>query len=74
MLAPGPSYLQYDMAEEPAPTNETFCPVCGRAMVFLRTIRRAFAESLNAFQCKPCGFSTTEPVSWMTQGRSEKSR
>jgi hypothetical protein len=35
-------------------------------MILLHTIRRAFAENLNVFQCKPCGFSTTEPVSWTT--------
>jgi len=31
-------------------------------MILLHTIRRAFAENLNVFKCKPCGFSTTEPV------------
>jgi predicted RNA-binding Zn-ribbon protein involved in translation (DUF1610 family) len=35
------------------------CPVCGEPMILLHTICRAFAESLNVFQCKPCGFSTT---------------
>lgn len=42
---------------------EVICPVCGRPMALLRTIRRAFAEDLNVFKCK-CGFSLTEPVSW----------
>jgi hypothetical protein len=28
------------------------------------TIRRAFADDLNVFKCKPCGFSVTEPASW----------
>jgi predicted RNA-binding Zn-ribbon protein involved in translation (DUF1610 family) len=35
------------------------CPVCGGPMILLHTIWRAFAENLNVFQCKPCGFSTT---------------
>jgi hypothetical protein len=30
----------------------------------LHMIRRAFGENLNVFRCKPCGYSTTEPVSW----------
>jgi hypothetical protein len=33
-------------------------------MTFLAMIRRALAEELGVFQCKPCGFSTTEPASW----------
>jgi hypothetical protein len=33
-------------------------------MVLLHTIRRAFAEDLNVFKRKPCGFSMTEPESW----------
>jgi hypothetical protein len=41
-------------------------------MTLLHTIRRAFAEDLNVFQCKPCGFSTTEPVSWTTPPRPAK--
>jgi predicted RNA-binding Zn-ribbon protein involved in translation (DUF1610 family) len=52
------------MSEDVTPTNEVICPVCGRPMILLYIIRRAFAENLNVFQCKPCGFSTTEPVSW----------
>jgi predicted RNA-binding Zn-ribbon protein involved in translation (DUF1610 family) len=43
-----------------ASTNEVICPVCGRAMILLHTIRRAFAENLFVFKCKPCGFSVTE--------------
>jgi predicted RNA-binding Zn-ribbon protein involved in translation (DUF1610 family) len=54
------------MTEDTEPVVETICPVCGRTMMFLHTIRRAFADSLNVFQCKPCGFSTTEPESWRT--------
>jgi hypothetical protein len=38
--------------------------MCGRPMALLHTIRRAFAENLNVFKCKPCGFSMTEPVRW----------
>jgi predicted RNA-binding Zn-ribbon protein involved in translation (DUF1610 family) len=52
------------MSKEITLTNEVVCPVCGRPMILLHVIRRAFAENLNVFQCKPCGFSTTEPVSW----------
>jgi hypothetical protein len=44
--------------------NEVICPVCGRAMKLLHMIKRAFADDLNVFQCKPCGFSMTEPASW----------
>jgi predicted RNA-binding Zn-ribbon protein involved in translation (DUF1610 family) len=47
-------------------TNEVICPVCGRPMILLHTIRRVFGEHLNVFKCKPCGFSMTEPVSWTT--------
>jgi hypothetical protein len=54
------------MSEDATLTNEVTCLVCGRPMAFLRTIRRAFGENLNVFQCKPCGFSSTEPVSWTT--------
>jgi predicted RNA-binding Zn-ribbon protein involved in translation (DUF1610 family) len=46
-----------------ASTNDVICPVCGKAMILLHTIRRAFAENLYVFKCKPSGFSTTEPVS-----------
>jgi hypothetical protein len=31
-------------------------------MMLLHTIRRAFAENLNVFKCKPCGFSMIDPV------------
>ncbi len=50
------------------PTNEVACPVCGRPMTLLHIIRRAFGENLNVFQCKPCRFSMTEPVTWTTPG------
>ena len=46
---------------EAAPT-EVACPVCGHPMMLLHTIRRAFAENLNVFKCKPCGFSMIDPV------------
>ncbi len=36
-------------------------------MILLHTIRRAFAENLKVFKCKPCGFSTTKPASWTTR-------
>jgi predicted RNA-binding Zn-ribbon protein involved in translation (DUF1610 family) len=49
------------------PTNETICPVCGQPMILLHVIRRAFAENLNVYKCKPCGFSMTEPASWTTR-------
>jgi predicted RNA-binding Zn-ribbon protein involved in translation (DUF1610 family) len=62
---------RYAMSEDPTFTNEVFCPVCGRPMILLHTIRRAFAENLNVFKCKPCGFSTTEPVSWTTPSSSQ---
>jgi hypothetical protein len=42
-------------------------------MILLHTIRRAFAENLNVFKCKPCGFSMTEPVSWTTPSSSQDS-
>jgi predicted RNA-binding Zn-ribbon protein involved in translation (DUF1610 family) len=54
------------MSENLTSTNEVICPVCGRPMILLHTIRRAFAENLNVFKCEPCGFSTAEPVSWTT--------
>jgi hypothetical protein len=59
------------MSQDSTFTNEVICPVCGRPMTLLRTIRRAFAENLNVFKCKPCGFSTTEPVSWATPPSSQ---
>jgi C4-type Zn-finger protein len=52
------------MSENVTPENEVICPVCGQEMTFLATIRRVFGEELKAFQCRPCGFSTTEPASW----------
>jgi predicted RNA-binding Zn-ribbon protein involved in translation (DUF1610 family) len=54
------------MSENAVQTVEVVCPVCGRPMKLLHTIRRAFADNLNVYQCKPCGFSMTEPVSWTT--------
>jgi hypothetical protein len=42
---------------------EALCPVCGQSMALLHEIRRAFAENLYVFECKPCGFSTTESAS-----------
>jgi transcription initiation factor IIE alpha subunit len=51
------------MSEDFTPSNEVItCPVCGRPMTF-QIIRRAFAENLHAFECKPCGLSMTEPES-----------
>jgi len=41
-------------------------------MALLHVIRRALAENLNVFQCKPCGFSMTEPVSWTTPAEDIK--
>jgi len=61
-----PSHHRCIMSDGVKLTNEVICPVCGRPMTFLRLIRRAFGENVNVFQCKPCGFSTTEPVSWTT--------
>ena len=54
------------MGEDATLSNEVICSVCGRPITSLCLIRRAFGENLNVFQCKPCGFSTTEPVSWTT--------
>jgi hypothetical protein len=45
------------------PKIEVVCPVCGRSMTYLHTIRRAFADDLVAFKCNPCGFSMTERAS-----------
>jgi hypothetical protein len=39
---------------------EIGCPVCGRPMTYLHTIRRTFADDLIVLKCNPCGFSTTE--------------
>jgi hypothetical protein len=33
-------------------------------MTLLHEIRRTFAQNLYVWQCKPCGFSMTEPTSW----------
>jgi predicted RNA-binding Zn-ribbon protein involved in translation (DUF1610 family) len=55
-------FQQWQMTDD-TPTAETLCPVCGRSMVLLHEIRRAFAENLYVFKCKPCGFSTTESAS-----------
>jgi predicted RNA-binding Zn-ribbon protein involved in translation (DUF1610 family) len=60
------------MPETNPPTAETICPVCGRPMILLHVIRRAFAENLNVFQCEPCGFSMTEPASWTTRTENLK--
>jgi uncharacterized protein (DUF983 family) len=48
------------MSQHLTPGNEVACPVCGTPMIF-QIIRRAFAEGLYAFECKPCGLSMTEP-------------
>jgi predicted RNA-binding Zn-ribbon protein involved in translation (DUF1610 family) len=56
MLQPVLALVIMHMTEE-API-EMPCPACGRPMILLHTIWRAFAENLNVFQCKPCGFST----------------
>jgi RNase P subunit RPR2 len=61
----------YIMSDGPISMNEAICPVCGRPMILLHTIRRAFAENLKVFKCKPCGFSTTEPASWTTPPSSQ---
>jgi hypothetical protein len=53
------------MSEDFTPSNEVACPVCGRPMTF-QIIRRAFAENLYAFECKPCGLSMTAPESSTT--------
>jgi C4-type Zn-finger protein len=38
------------------------CPVCGRPMRLLTTIRRVPGEQTLVLQCRPCGLSTTETV------------
>ena len=53
------------MNEDFTPGSEVACPVCGRPMTF-QIIRRAFAENLYVFECKPCGLSVTEPESSTT--------
>jgi hypothetical protein len=48
----------YTMSKDVTPTtNEVICPVCGRPMTLLHTIRRAFGENLNVFKCKPWVFN-----------------
>jgi hypothetical protein len=42
--------------------NDHACPVCGRPMRLLTTIRRVPGEQTLVLQCRPCGFSTTETV------------
>jgi hypothetical protein len=61
-----PSRIDF-MIDSVRPIVETICPSCGREMILLHEIRRAFAENLNVFQCKPCAFSMTEPASWITR-------
>jgi C4-type Zn-finger protein len=60
------------MSEDITPTNEIICPICGRPMTLVRTIKRAFGENLYVFKCEPCGFSLTEPVSWTEPPLSTK--
>jgi hypothetical protein len=50
------------MSEDPIPSNEVACPVCGRPMTS-RIISRAFAEHLYTFECKRCGLLMTQPES-----------
>jgi hypothetical protein len=59
-------HVKVAMSEDHSSTNEVICPVSGRPMILLHTIWRAFGENLNVFKCEPCGFSTTEPMSWTT--------
>ena len=71
MLQPVTALVTVHMTDE-API-EMPCPVCGQPMIVLHTIWRAFAESLNVFQCKPCGFSTTaEAPPALAAGRVER--
>ena len=42
--------------------NDHACPVCGRPMRLLTTIRRVPGEQTLVLQCRPCGLSTTETV------------
>ena len=55
------------IADRISPIVKTICPVCRQPMRLLHVIRRAFAENLNVFQCKPCGFSMTVPASSTTR-------
>jgi hypothetical protein len=38
------------------------CPNCGQPLAFTMTIRRAFDEDADVFQCRPCGVSLTKPA------------
>jgi hypothetical protein len=51
---------KYPMRDDLTSNNEVACPICGRPLTLL-IIRRAFAENLYAFECKPCQLSMTEP-------------
>jgi hypothetical protein len=42
--------------------NDHACPVCGRPMRLLTTIRRVPGEQTLVLQCGPCGLSTTETL------------
>jgi C4-type Zn-finger protein len=42
--------------------NDHACPVCGRPMRLLTTIRRVPGEQTLVLQCRRCGLSTTETV------------
>ena len=55
------------MTDKHTPEIKKVCPVCRRPMTLLHEIRRAFAENLYVFKCKPCGFAITEPASWTTR-------
>jgi hypothetical protein len=63
---------KFGMVEDAPPLID--CPVCGRPMKYLHTIRCAFADNLNVFQCKPCGFAMTEPETWTTPPRLAQQR
>jgi hypothetical protein len=63
------SSKMHAVSENTTPEPEIICSVCGRPMILLHEIRRAFAENLYVFKCRPCGFSMTEPVSWTTRPR-----
>src|SRR5215470_15787738 len=64
-VAPRHRVHKHPMSEDLTPSNEVACPICGRPMT-LQIIRRAFAENLYSFECKPCGLSMTEPESSTT--------
>jgi hypothetical protein len=42
--------------------DDLLCPVCGRPMRLLATIRRVPDGQTLVLQCRPCGLSTTETV------------